>query len=107
VRLHRLDSPERRLKFGGTVNIEVAVQLNGLSSEDVTIEALFGRPGHKAGGRVRHYPLNFSGNTNNGEALYTLALTPELCGKLEYRIRIFPTNASLIHKFETGLMVWL
>lgn len=107
VRLHRLDSPERRLKFGGSVHIEVAVQLNGLSPEDVTIEALFGRPGHKAGGRVRHYPLNFTGNTNNGEALYTLALTPELCGKLEYRIRIFPTNASLIHKFETGLMVWL
>jgi starch phosphorylase len=107
VRLHRLDSPDRRMKFGGTVNIEVAVQLNGLSPEDVTIEALFGRPGHKAGGRVRHYPLNFTGHTNNGEALYTLALTPELCGKLEYRIRIFPTNAALIHKFETGLMVWL
>ena len=58
-------------------------------------------------GRVRHYPLNCSGHTNNGEALYTLALTPELCGKLEYRIRIFPTHPSLIHKFETGLMVWL
>ena len=58
-------------------------------------------------GRGRHYPLNCSGHTNNGEALYTLALTPELCGKLEYRIRIFPTHPSLIHKFETGLMVWL
>jgi starch phosphorylase len=108
IRLHRLDSPERRLKFGGSLNIEVAVQLNGLNPEDVTVEALFGRPGHKANvGHVRHYPLNCSGHTNNGEALYTLALTPELCGKLEYRIRIFPTHPALIHKFETGLMVWL
>lgn len=108
VRLHRLDTAERRLKFGGSLHIEVAVQLNGLSADDVTVEALFGRPGHHGSvGRVRHYPLHCSGGTANGEALYTLELTPELCGKLEYRIRIFPTHPALIHKFETGLMVWL
>jgi starch phosphorylase len=108
VRLHRLDSPERRLKFGGTLNIEVAVQLNGLNPQDVIVEALFGRPGqHGRIGRVRHYPLNCAGDTHNGEALYKLALTPELCGKLEYRIRIYPAHPALIHKFETGLMVWL
>jgi starch phosphorylase len=109
VRLHRLDAPDRRLKFGGSLHIEIAVQLNGLKPEDVTVEALFGRPAPNGGiGRgVRHYPLHCSGSTNNGEALYTLELTPELCGKLEYRMRIFPTHPSLIHKFETGLMVWL
>lgn len=108
VRLHRLDTAERRLKFGGALHIEVAVQLNGLAAADVTVEALFGRPGHHGSiGRVRHYPLHCSGGTASGEALYTLELTPELCGKLEYRIRIFPTHPALIHKFETGLMVWL
>ncbi|PKO32316.1 MAG: DUF3417 domain-containing protein [Betaproteobacteria bacterium HGW-Betaproteobacteria-7] len=108
VRLHRLDSPERRLKFGGALHIEVAVQLNGLTAGDVTVEALFGRPAHNGGiGRVRHYPLQCTGATLNGEALFTLELTPELCGKLEYRIRIFPTHAALIHPFETGLMIWL
>ena len=39
--------------------------------------------------------------------LYTIALTPELCGKLEYQIRIFPSHPALIHKFEPGLMIWL
>lgn len=108
VRLQRLDSPERRLKFGGSLQIEVAVQLHGLTPEDVTIEALFGRPGHHRGiGKVKHYPLKCTGETSNGEALYTLELTPELCGKLEYRIRIFPTHPALTHKFETGLMIWL
>jgi len=107
VRLHRLDTPERRLQFGGSLHIEVAVQLSGLSAEDVTVEAIFGRPGHHSNGRGRHYPLHCTGNTHNGEALYALELTPELCGKLEYRIRIFPTHQSLTHKFETGLMVWL
>ena len=108
VRLHRQDGAERRLKFGGSVHIEVAVQLNGLSAGDVTVEALFGRPGHHGSvGRFRHYPLQCTGATQHGEALFTLELTPELCGKLEYRIRIFPTHAALIHPFETGLMVWL
>jgi len=108
VRLHRLDSPERRLSFGAAVHVEIAVQLNGLGAADVTVEALFGRPGHHgSSGRVRHYPLRCTGGTNNGEALFALELTPELCGKLEYRIRIFPTHPSLTHKFETGLMVWL
>ena len=56
---------------------------------------------------MRHYPLSCTGGTPQGEALYTLELTPELCGKLEYRIRIAPTHAALIHPLETGLMIWL
>lgn len=108
VRLHRLDSPERRLKFGASLHIEIAVQLSGLAATDVTVEALFGRPARNGGiGRVRHYPLQCTGQRDNGEALFTLELTPELCGKLEYRIRIFPTHAALSHPFETGLMIWL
>ena len=108
VRTHRLDSAEKRMNFGGSVHIEIAVQLNGLSPEDVTVEALFGRPQRNGGPhRGRHYSFACSGTTPNGEALFTLALTPELCGKLEYRIRIFPSHPSLIHKFETGLMLWL
>ena len=109
VRLHRLDSPERRLPFGTSLQVQVAVQLNGLSPEDVTVEALIGRP-YPNGNftrRARHYPLTTAGVTGNGEMLYTIALTPELCGKLEYRIRIFPSHPALIHKFEPGLMIWL
>ena len=109
IRLHRLDTPERRLTFGTSLQIQVAVQLNGLSPEDVTVEALIGRPSPNGNftRRARHYPLTTAGVTGNGEMLYTIALTPELCGKLEYRIRIFPSHPALIHKFEPGLMIWL
>jgi starch phosphorylase len=108
VRLYRVDMPERRLKFGGAIHIELAVQLNGLQPEDVTVEALFGRPGRNGGiGRVRHYPLTCVGQGEHGAMRYTLELTPELCGKLEYRIRAYPTHAALIHPLETGLMIWL
>ncbi|MDR2173921.1 MAG: alpha-glucan family phosphorylase [Burkholderiales bacterium] len=108
VRLMRLDQPERRLKFGNALRIEIAVQLNGLVPSDVTVEALIGRPGLEPGNdRMRRYSLQCTGGTPNGEALYTLNVTPEQCGRLEYRIRIFPTHAALIHPFETGLMLWL
>ena len=108
LKRYRVDMPERRLKFGGAIHLELAVQLNGLHPDDVTVEALFGRPGRNGGiGRVRHYPLTCVGQGEHGAMRYTLELTPELCGKLEYRIRAFPTHASLIHPLETGLMIWL
>ena len=108
VRLHRQDTPPHRLPFGDSLHIEIAAQLAGLAPEDVTVEAIVGRPGRRPGhGRVRHYPLHCIGHNEQGEALYRLELTPELCGKLEYRIRIFPNHAQLVHPLETGLMVWL
>ncbi len=109
VRLHRLDTAERRLPFGKSLNLQVAVQLNGLSPEDVTVEVLIGRPGNGSNfsKRARHYPLRSEGVTGNGETLYTIDLRPENCGRLEYRIRIFPSHPALIHKFEPGLMIWL
>ncbi len=109
VRLHRLDTPERRLSFGDSLRVQVAVQLNGLAPEDVRVEALIGRPTPNGdfSRRSRHYPMSSEGTTSNGEMLYALDLTPEVCGRLEYRIRVFPSHASLIHKFETGLMIWL
>ena len=109
VRLRRLDDPERRLAFGKSLKIEVAVQLSGLSPGDVTVEALFGRPSasNNFARRSRHYTLTAQHAVDHGEMLYTLDLTPELCGKLEYRIRIYPSHPALIHKFETGLTLWL
>ena len=109
VRLHRIDLPERRLKFGKSLHIQVAVQLNGLTPEDVTVEVLIGRPGPQGtfSRHARHYPLGTRGVTDSGETLYAIDLTPESCGRLEYRIRIFPSHPDLIHRFETGLMIWL
>ena len=109
VRLHRLDMPERRLNFGKSLHLQVAVQLNGLRPEDVTVEALIGRPGPQGtfSRRARHYPLSTRGVTDSGELLYAIDLTPESCGKLEYQIRIFPSHPDLIHRLETGLMIWL
>jgi starch phosphorylase len=43
----------------------------------------------------------------DGEHVFTLDLEPELCGKLEYRIRAYPYHPALSHRFEMGLMKWI
>ena len=54
------------------------------------------------------YELEWEGSkTEAGEDQFCLQLSPELCGKLEYRIRVYPCHELLTHSFETGLMLWL
>jgi starch phosphorylase len=43
----------------------------------------------------------------NGEHLFVRELTPDQCGKMEYRFRVFPTHPLLTHPFEMGMMIWL
>ena len=42
-----------------------------------------------------------------GEHLYAIELQPELCGKIDYRFRVYPNHALLTHPFEMGMMLWL
>ena len=55
----------------------------------------------------RLYRLEYRGPGNNDESLYALELKPEVCGKIEYRMRAYPHHELLTHKFEMGMMLWL
>jgi starch phosphorylase len=107
VSLRRVDEPHRRLGFNEAMQLRVAVNLNGLSPEDVRVELLIGRASkqgqHREMSAVPFKPSGFSGY----ECMFELEYTPELCGKLIYRVRIYPHHDLLTHPFETGLMVWL
>jgi starch phosphorylase len=89
------------------VHIEVAVQLKGLAPEDVTVELLFGRPDQSTSSVPESFPLQATQALNNGEQIYSIDLQPDLCGKVEYRLRAYPYHADLTHPFEMGLMLWL
>jgi len=43
----------------------------------------------------------------DGTARYEIELSPDICGKLDYRIRAYPHHPRLTHRFEVGLMRWL
>ncbi len=106
VSLRRLDVPKKNLLFGDCFTLRVAANLDGLSPSDVRVEVLMRRPGTSAVNRTS-LCMESKGIMEDGSTLYELELTPEICGKLDYRIRVYPWNQLLTHPFETGLMVWL
>jgi starch phosphorylase len=108
VTLRRIDEPTRTLAFGETTRIELAVGLNGLKPDDVAVELVLSRGLRDAAERQRRYEF-VAGESlhHSNEQRFTLDLKPELCGRLDYRIRIYPRHALLTHPFELGLMRWL
>ncbi len=109
LRLRRVDTPRTSIAFGDSIKLQIAVHLNGLKASDVAVELIMGRPSESP--QLRHsarYELEWEGvKTEAGEDLFALVLAPELCGKLQYRIRVYPCHELLTHPLETGLMIWL
>ncbi|MCU0868117.1 MAG: alpha-glucan family phosphorylase [Burkholderiales bacterium] len=110
VALRRTDAAQtRRLVFGEGMRVEVAAQLAGLAPEDVVIEAQVAHDTDVAALR-RTATLRFEADgtrTDAGEHRFVLDLVPELCGKLEMRIRAYPHHPLLTHPLELGRMRWL
>lgn len=109
VGMRRLDQAPSRVRFGERLRLEVAVQLNGLGQRDIVVELVCSRPPQGDGDPqmpgMRFVPEGSLAAT--GEQNYVLDFAPAVCGKLDYRIRAFPSHALLTHPFELGLMVWL
>lgn len=108
VTLRRLDTPAERAHFSEALNFKVAARLNNLEPEDVIVELLM----HRQYKRTRlsnfnHFKFEYTGTKDSDEHIFELQLTPELCGKQEYYIRIYPCHSLLSHPLEMGMMVWL
>jgi starch phosphorylase len=108
VRLRRVDPAVRRIGFGSGVRFEIAVNLPDLAPEDVAVEVTLGRPGRSnLPAKTQYLRLAHQGRLDRSEHLYAIDLTPNLCGKVEYRFRAYPSHELLTHRFEMGMMVWL
>jgi starch phosphorylase len=108
VRIRRLDSQPARIAFGDSVRFELAVELDNLEPSDVKVELVFGRPSDRdRPGDAKQFELRWMKRLESGEHLYALELQPELCGKIDYRFRVYPGHAMLTHPFEMGMMIWL
>lgn len=108
VRMRRLDTPVKRIPYGATLHFELAVHLDGLAPEDVAVELLLFRPGVDTRLRPpRKLRLEYRGPGEHGDSLFALDFTPDVCGKLDYRMRVYPHHELLTHPFEMGMMLWL
>lgn len=107
VHLQRIDQAISRIRFGGTLRFEIAVQLNGLMPEDLTVELVFTRPRKATSIKAWRHVLCHEQPLESGRHLFSCELTPEQCGKMEYRVRAYPSHPLLTHPFEMGMMLWL
>jgi starch phosphorylase len=107
IGLRRIDKVATRIRYGETLRFEIAVQLDALTPDDLTVELVFTRPGEHGSTKARRYSLHHERPLGNGEHLFSRELTPDQCGKMEYRVRVFPTHELLTHPFEMGMMLWL
>jgi starch phosphorylase len=108
VSARRLDRPVARVPFGDSFPVEVAVRLNGLSPSDVRVELLLSREPREAAAPLVHtHELSHAGAQEPGEQRFSVELKPGLCGRLDYRIRLYPRHELLTHPFELGLMTWV
>jgi len=109
VAMRRLDAPQKRIAFGDGLRLEVGVFLDRLKAEDVALELLIAKQsGHEEDKQPKSYRFESEGlTTEQGEHRFALELSPEVCGRLEYRIRLYPQHELLTHPFELGMMRWL
>jgi len=109
VGVRRLDTPKKRIAFGDNVRFEVGVNLNGLKPEDVRVEFLISKQLSRENEvpPACHQFQSEGVHTEKGEHRFVLELSPEHCGKLGYRIRLYPHHQLLTHPFEMGMMRWL
>jgi starch phosphorylase len=108
VSLRRADNLKKRIAYGETLRFEIAVRLDALLPDDVTVEMLMARPSSNAKSKPpRRMFLEYQGPGLDGESIYAITLTPDVCGKIDYRIRAYPHHELLTHPFEMGMMLWL
>ncbi len=109
IRLRRLDTPKKRIAFGESVRFEVAVALGALQPRDIALEMVMIRTtgdNNTEPGSIFKFVADGE-HTDRAEQRFILELNPDLCGKLEYRIRAYPHHELLTHPFEMGMMRWL
>jgi starch phosphorylase len=107
VSIRRLDEPVRRVTYGQEMEFSVALNLNGLAPGDVRVELILGRASKQGQDKELKAVAFRPSGALGAEHKFSLTLAPELCGKLLYRIRVYPHHDLLTHPFETGLMRWL
>ena len=106
--LERLDAAPTSIFNGESLSLRVKAFLNGLNSDDVTVECRFSADGHPqdAASIVRHQ-LTPAGTTEDGMPIFAIDVQPKFDGLQYYRICMYPSHPLTSHPFEFGGLRWL
>jgi len=110
VSLHRTDKSPSELMSGDSLSIEVTVELDELTADDVILECIIGtgtETENDAFHEHEHIKLSPKGKDSDGNSLFGIDLVPPLAGLQFYKLRLYPSHPLLSHRFETGHIRWL
>ncbi|MBV8062657.1 MAG: alpha-glucan family phosphorylase, partial [Nevskia sp.] len=107
VGLRLAHEPQRTLRQGERLVLEVLADLDGLEPQEVVVECLLSAGEEDAAVASDGLSCPFAPAGAEGASFrYRLDLRP-LSGLQHYRIRMRPMHAALSHPLELGLLVWL
>jgi len=108
IHAERVDAAPIHLPHGQRLEIRVAVDLDGLSPDDIHVECQLGRmDGDGRFIRQAYYAFSPSERDAKGRQIYSLDIEPPMPGLQIYRICLFPHHPALSHPYEMGYMLWL
>ncbi len=105
VSLHRIDPmpTDQHWQYGDVITLRVKADMNGLSPDDLRVEAVLSRPSRN-GGYKKYSVIELE---HLGDGIYEANIHPEDTGNFSYQVRMYPTHEDLSHPFSLGLMTWL
>ena len=106
VSIRLASEPPRAVCHDERVPLRVSVGLNGLRDVDVVVECLIDPSSENSEGKPQRVVFEAREETD-GAQIFAADLQPLNSGLQEMRIRIYPFNELLSHRFELGLMIWL
>ena len=108
ISLRNISNLPTQTKAGDIVPIRVAVDLQKLSANDIKVECLVGKATHDNDFVLHNeYFFDSKGQNDKNETIFELNLSTDLSGLQYFKIRMYPYNELLSHRFEIGFMKWL
>ena len=95
------------LRASESVNVNVHVHLGALTTQDVTIDVLYGATSPSGEMLdVREAPLAHKGQGDDGTWSYAGCFAPAEGGRVGYAVRLLPHHPGLHDPFAAGLVCW-
>ena len=106
VNVKQADTGKGSILMGHSYNVEVTVDIDGLSPEDIGVEMILSDQITEGNVHViAKVELKYI-RKENSIAYFSGKTTPEATGSFDMAIRVFPKNSNLPHRMDFALVKW-
>ena len=107
VNVQLMFQPPAHLYHDEKILLRVRADLNGLRAEDVKLECLLGRSATEEEFEVKQLAVIPATGVDDNFTNFEIELNPEIAGLQYYKLRMYPFNEAMSHRFELGCMIWI